>query len=198
MQRFRIVRAETIYGVSVEMQQAESRKIRGTALNLVLGAALMGISVAGCSPHPRIQGNVVDPQLLEQVKPGALNKDQVQTLIGTPSSVSTFDQNTWYYISKETERWAFFEPTVLNQQVVVVEFDDKNVVKAVHKYGEEDGKDVQVVSRTTPTRGKSLGVFDQLWNTLLKQFANGNGADATTRDPILRRTRFSRSQGEPN
>ena len=167
------------------MQRGGVQKVRDAIVTA--GAAALALSVLACSPSPQVQGNVVDPDLLSQVKPGALSKDQVQTLIGTPSSVSTFDQNTWYYISKETERWAFLDPTVLNQQVIVVEFDDKNMVKAVHKYGEEDGNDVEMVTRTTPTRGKSLGVLDQLWSTLLKQFTTDNGVDASKRDPFNRK-----------
>lgn len=141
------------------------------------------MGLVACAPRTNVQGNVVDPELLSQVKPGTLNKEQVQTLLGTPSSVGTFDQNTWYYISKQTRRYAFLDPTILDQQVIEIEFDKKGMVQAVRKYGEEDGKDVQIVSRTTPTRGRTLGIMDQLWVTLLKQFATGNGVDATKQDP---------------
>lgn len=146
----------------------------------------IGVLLAGliaCTPRTDVQGNVLDPDLLSQVKPGALNKEQVRTLLGTPSSVSTFDQNTWYYISKQTRRYAFLDPAILDQQVIEIEFDKKGTVQAVHKYGEKDGKNVEIVSRTTPTRGKTLGIIDQLWVTLLKQFTTGNGVDATKPDP---------------
>lgn len=142
-------------------------------------------ALAACTARTNTQGNVVDPQLLGQIKPGEQTKEQVQNLIGTPSSIATFDPNTWYYISKQTRRYAFLDPEVLEQKVIVVEFDKKGVVQAIHKYGEEDGRDVQVVSRTTPTRGHSLGVLDQIWATLLHQI--NNGADAQSRDPFMRR-----------
>lgn len=169
------------------MQQPEVRLGRPGRLTAVFGAALLlTVGLGACTPRTNTEGNLVDPQLLEQVKPGALGKEQVQTLLGTPSSVAAFDQNTWYYISKQTRRFAFLEPEVLEQQVVEIDFDDKGMVKAIHKFGEEDGKEVQVVSRTTPTRGKSLGVFDQIWANLLRQVASGN-ASANTRDPFVRK-----------
>lgn len=174
-----------LYDAEGEMQQPSVHNVRGAAVARVFGAALLALGLVACTPHPKVQGNVVDPQLLQQVKPGAMNKDQVQSLLGTPSSVATFDQNTWYYISKQTQRIAFLDPEVLDQKVIVVEFDKKGVVKAIHKYGEQDGKDVQIVSRTTPTRGKAVNVLDQIMYTLLRQFGNGGNA-SSVRDPFNR------------
>ncbi len=150
-----------------------------------IAAALAAIALAACSPRTATHGNLVDPEALAQVKAGEQTKEQVQNLLGSPSSVGAFDQNTWYYISKQTQQVAFLEPTVLEQQVIEVDFDSKGIVKNVHKFGEDDGKDIAIVSRTTPTRGKSLGVLDELWNTLLKQIASGN-VDGTKRDPFMR------------
>lgn len=168
------------------MQQPHVRGCRGRVLALLLGAAAMASGLSACELRTNTQGNVVDPQLLEQVKPGELNKEQVQTLLGTPSSVSTFDRNTWYYISKQTQRIAFLSPDVLEQQVIEIDFDNKGKVDAIRKFGEEDGKIVEIVSRTTPTRGKSMGMFDQIWMTLIKQIGSGT-ADASVRDPFNRR-----------
>jgi outer membrane protein assembly factor BamE (lipoprotein component of BamABCDE complex) len=149
--------------------------------------AALACLVSACTIRTNTQGNIVDPQLLEQVKPGSLNKNQVQTLLGTPSSISTFDQNTWYYISKQTRQIAFLNPSVLEQQVVEIDFDKSGTVQAIHKFGEDDGKDVEMIARTTPTRGKSITMFDQIWESFLRQIGTGIGsADASARDPFLR------------
>ncbi len=144
------------------MQQSGICVSAGRAWAAGAAALLIALGLGACSPRTNTHGNLVDPQLLEQVKPGALNKDQVQTLLGTPSSISTFDQNTWYYIGKQTQRIAFLDPDVLDQKVVAIEFDSKGTVKAIHQYGEADGKEVDMVARTTPTGGKSYGMFDQI------------------------------------
>jgi outer membrane protein assembly factor BamE (lipoprotein component of BamABCDE complex) len=167
------------------MQQPSDRFSRPTRPSVAFGLIVVLAGLAACTPRTNVQGNVVDPDLLSQIKPGEIKKEEVQALIGTPSSVSPFDQNTWYYISKSTRRFAFLKPEILEQKVIEIEFDKKGMVTAIHKFGEQDGKDVQVVERTTPTRGKSLGMFDQLWSTLLHQV--GNGGDASARDPFMRR-----------
>lgn len=151
-----------------------------------IAMALALIVLAACSPHTDTHGNLVDQEALGQVKAGEQTKEQVQTLLGSPSSVAAFDQNTWYYIGKHTQQVAFLDPTVVDQQVIEIEFDSKGIVKSVHKLGEDDGKEVAIVSRTTPTRGKSVGVLDDLLNTLLKQVSSGN-VDATKRDPFSRK-----------
>lgn len=168
------------------MQQPHLRRFGPRRWSLALAAVVVALGLGACGVRTNTQGNMVDPELLKQVKPGSLTKEQVQTLLGTPSSVSTFDQTTWYYIGKQTQTIAFLDPSVLDQKVVAIEFDNKGVVKAIHQYGEADGKDVDIVSRTTPTRGKSIGVFDQLWQALIDQIGTGNGIDASARDPFMK------------
>lgn len=167
------------------MRQQDGGEARLRALGGV-AAVLVMIGLVGCTPRTNTYGNMVDPELLGQIKAGEQTKEQVQNLLGTPSSVAPFDQNTWYYISKQTQQIAFLEPTVLDQQVIEIDFDSKGTVKNVHKFGEDDGKDVAIVARTTPTRGKSLGVLDEFWTTLLRQFATGN-TDVSRRDPFNRK-----------
>ncbi|HUC61319.1 MAG TPA: outer membrane protein assembly factor BamE [Alphaproteobacteria bacterium] len=161
---------------------APSRRTRPAYLALALAVAL---GLSACAT-PYIQGNVVDPDLLSQIKPGNSTKQQVRNLIGTPSSVSTFDPDTWYYISKETKRYGFLDPELIEEKVIEIDFDKSNKVLAIHTFGRNDMHDVEMVSRTTPTRGKSLGVVDQLWLTMLKQFGNG-AATAGHPDPYMER-----------
>jgi outer membrane protein assembly factor BamE (lipoprotein component of BamABCDE complex) len=175
------------YGVRSIMQQLRRRRFGPKSWAAALVVAVVACGLAACNVRTNTQGNLVDPQLLKQVKPGALTKDQVQTLLGTPSSISTFDQSTWYYIGKQTQQIAFLDPNVLEQRVVAIDFDNKGMVTAIHQFGEADSKDVDIVARTTPTRGKSLGMFDQLWQAFVNQLGTDTGADATTRDPFLKR-----------
>ena len=142
----------------------------------------MGAAVAACSPAISTRGSVVDQELVSEIVPGEFTKDDVESLLGTPSSIGTFDNNVWYYITKQTEQWAFFEPTVLNQEVLAVAFDDKGVVTEVRNYDMSDAEDVEFVSRSTPTRGKSMSVLDQVLDTALKQLGGGTGSP----DPFQR------------
>jgi outer membrane protein assembly factor BamE (lipoprotein component of BamABCDE complex) len=154
-----------------------SRTHHRTARNGAL-AALAALALAACAPTLDQRGNLPDPDDVLTIEPGVQNKDQVAQLLGTPSTVGTFDDKTWYYISKRTETVAFFSPSVLDQQVLVVKFDDNNVVKNVDLYGPDDAQEVSMESRETPTFGQKLSIIQQLFGNI-GRFTKGD-----TKSPI--------------
>jgi len=123
-------------------------------------------ALTACSPRIDQRGNLLDPDAVLAVQPGIQTKDQVAQLLGTPSTVATFDDKTWYYVSKRTETTAFFAPDITDQQVLVVKFDDSNVVDKVQIYGMDDAYEIEPVDRTTPTYGQKLTLLQQLFGNI--------------------------------
>ncbi|MBX6322441.1 MAG: outer membrane protein assembly factor BamE [Rhodospirillaceae bacterium] len=126
-----------------------------------LAAALAG-ALAGCTPQLDVRGNLPDPENVLAVQPGITTREQVAQILGSPTAVGTFDDKTWYYISKRTETTAFFDPEVLDQEVLVVKFDDNGVVSDMRLYGDENARQIVPVSRTTPNLGQEMTVLQQL------------------------------------
>jgi outer membrane protein assembly factor BamE (lipoprotein component of BamABCDE complex) len=120
------------------------------------------VALAGCSPTVDQRGNLPDPVKLAEIQPGVTTKDGIAQLLGTPSSVSTFNDKTWYYISRRTEQVAFWDPTVLDQEVVVVAFDDSGVVRDVGRRTLADGQAIEPSARETPAPGHELTFIEQL------------------------------------
>lgn len=133
-----------------------------TALLLLAGAALLG----ACSPRIDQRGNLLDPDAVLAVQPGVQTKDQVAQLLGTPSTVATFDDKTWYYVSKRTETTAFFPSDITDQQVLVVRFDDIDLVEKIEIYGMNDAYEIEPVGRVTPTYGQRLTILQQLFGNI--------------------------------
>jgi len=131
--------------------------LRGT-LALLTAAAVVG----ACSARIDQRGNLPDPDLLANIEVGHINKQGVQDMLGTPSSVGLFDQETWYYISQRTKKIAFFEPEVIDRKVIVFKFDQRGIVSEMTQLGLDDSRDVQIVERTTPTAGQEMGLLKQL------------------------------------
>lgn len=134
---------------------------------------LTGSLLTACAPIEESHGYVPDAELIEKLRPGVHDRDSVAELLGSPSSVATFDDGTWYYISRSTERIAFLNRKVVQQDVVVVSFDEAGIVQDVERFSLEDGRQIDLVSRTTPTRGKELTVLEQLFGNL-GRFSNAN------------------------
>src|SRR5258708_8234944 len=147
----------------------------------VLRCALAALALAACQPTIDQRGNLPDKSKLAEIEPGVTTKQMVSQILGTPSSVSTFSDKTWYYISRRTEQTAFFDPEVLDQQVVVVGFDEGGVVREVQHLNLADSRPVDPSSRETPSAGKELGFVEQLIGNLGKFNPNGSTAKSFRR-----------------
>lgn len=137
--------------------------LAAAGLAVALTAAL---TVGACTPRIDQRGNKPDEEQVVLINPGVDDKVRVAELIGTPSAISTFDDRTWYYISKRTETTAFFDPELVDQEVLAITFDDNDVVENMRIYGPEDGRTIAYVDRTTPTEGNELTLMQQLLGNL--------------------------------
>lgn len=135
--------------------------IRPIALGLFVAVAL-----GACTPKTSLRGNLPREAQLEKLELGVANKNDVATMIGTPSVLGTFDSNVWYYISRTTEQWAFMDQEVVEQQVLAMYFDENGVLQHVERYSEDDARDIASSDRITPTAGKELGFFEQIFGNL--------------------------------
>ncbi len=129
-----------------------------------LGAALLtlvALPLAACAPEISTHGYRLDEATLAQLEPGLTTRDQALQLLGSPSSVATFDDRVWYYVTQRTERRSFYQEQVVDQQVVAVTFDDRDRISSIDQHGIDDAREIELVSRETPTSGNELNVFEQ-------------------------------------
>ncbi len=131
-------------------------------LATVLAVALAVGPLGSCSPTVSARGNLPTPEQLTQIKPGVTDKASVTALLGSPSSIASFDDTTWYYISQKSQELAFFKPEVRDPEVVAVVFDKDGIVKDVQKRSSKQPRVIEPVARTTPAPGKELSFIEQL------------------------------------
>ena len=135
------------------------------------------VLVVGCATSVEQRGNLPAQDKIAEVHPGTTTKEEVIKILGSPSSVSVFNDKSWYYISRRTGQLAFFDPNVLDQQVYIVSFDNQGVVTAVDHKGLEDGKEIIPVARATPAPGRELTFLEQIIGNL-GRFNNSAGSTA--------------------
>src|SRR5690625_3783593 len=131
----------------------------------VLCAALTA-ALAACSPRVDNRGHRIDPEILAEVRPGMSTRDDVLYLLGTPSTISSFQGPVWYYIGQRTEKLAFFHPEVKERQVVEIAFDGTDRVSDMRVIGLEEGQEVELVERETPTEGQDITILQQFLGNL--------------------------------
>ena len=105
---------------------------------------------------------MLDEDRISQVKTGTSSKNDVFEALGSPSIVSTFDDNTWYYVGQRTERESFFKPEVTDRKVIAVQFDDTDHVKGVERIGLDQAIAVEPLEQTTPAVGREITFMEQL------------------------------------
>ncbi|PVM90394.1 outer membrane protein assembly factor BamE [Caulobacter radicis] len=135
----------------------------------VFAAAAIGLAavVGGCTPLTSYSGFQAIEAKPADMKIGEDSKSTVREKLGTPSAVSTFDSDAWYYISQTTDRVAFYKPRVIKRDVVAIKFntaDEK--VASVDTFTLKDGKVIAYNGRETPTRGREMTVLEQLLGTV--------------------------------
>ncbi|TVR98718.1 MAG: outer membrane protein assembly factor BamE [Rhodospirillales bacterium] len=134
---------------------------RRTVTVAVAAVAMLAV-VGACSPRVNTHGNKVGTDLLSEIVPGVHSRADVEAILGSPSTVSLFDGETWYYIGSRTETLAFLSPNVRERQVVAVTFDEYGVCTGVNAFGLERGREVELVRRETPTRGNEFTFIEQI------------------------------------
>ena len=112
------------------------------------------------------RGYVMDEQLTTGIQVGVDNKQSVEKTLGLPTFTGTFEQNDWYYISRDTRAFAFRTPKVTDQTVLHVRFDQAGNVASVNQTDEKLIASIRPINDRTPTLGRERGFFDELFNNI--------------------------------
>lgn len=139
---------------------------RRTRLGLTAAAGLAAAALAACEPIAHTHGYAPPPEALAQIQPGVDSVATVTQKIGRPSTGGVIRDDTWYYVASKTETWAYNPPEVVDRRVVAVSYDDSGLVRDVNTYGLEDGRIINLVTRTTPTYGRELTILQQVFGNL--------------------------------
>ena len=135
----------------------------------------LALVTASCTTDQQIRGFVGDLELIDSITPGIDNRNSVVSALGVPSAAGTFDGNVWYYVSDTTTKRSFFKERPQTRLVLVVQFDQRGVVSDVERFGLSQSRDINIQTDKTPTRGKTLGFFEQIFGNIGRFAAPGAG-----------------------
>lgn len=125
--------------------------------------APVAVALPACSPEVTPRGNLPSPSVLAQVVAGETSRPQVASLLGSPSSTSLFDNGeVWYYIGARTTQYGVYATEEVERSVIAVRFDPAGRVEKVTTLGKDDGAEVTLVGRATPTAGNELNFMQQM------------------------------------
>jgi outer membrane protein assembly factor BamE (lipoprotein component of BamABCDE complex) len=147
-------------------------------IGALLAAAGLAAALSACAPIRTTSGYQAIEHQPKDMKVGVDTKSTVLDLLGSPSAQSTFDTNTWYYISQNTATVGYHTPHITKRAVTAITFDkESEKVAKIDTYSLKDGKVLAYNIRETPTRGRELSALEQLLGTV------GRGALLPDQDP---------------
>ena len=150
---------------------------------VTLATVITALSLSsGCTRLKSHQGYIGDQTLLSSVQPGVDNKESVQASLGRPTFVGQFDQNDWYYYSRDAKQLAFSQPVAENQYVLKVRFDQAGNVASVSQTGKELISKISREGDKTPTLGRDTSFFEEIFGNIGAVGAGG-GQGATPNSP---------------
>lgn len=132
-----------------------------------LAACLAALPLAGCvKPIRAYHGYVADEAHPSTIKVGEDSRSTVLAQLGSPSTESAFDERTWIYLKEAQESLAFMKPKVSDREITAIRFGEDDMVDEVLTYNADDGQIINYAARETPTRGRELGLMEQLFGTV--------------------------------
>ena len=102
------------------------------------------ITLLSCQPRVTKHGNFYNSDNIQLIKKTKLNKSEVIEIFGEPTVKSTFSDNVWYYITLVQHEKAYFEIKNLENKVLIITFDENQVVKKYKILNEDDSSEINI------------------------------------------------------
>jgi len=158
---------------SREIGIPQMSKLKKHRLLTVITTLGLIVAIGACSPRAHTRGNLPDPELVEQLKEGDISREEVAEFLGSPSSITAFGDEVWFYIAEQTETVAWLEPEIINRHVLALHFDKEGILTKIDKVGLEEAQKLVPVDRQTPTHGNKLSFLEQMVGNF-RRFAKDN------------------------
>lgn len=129
--------------------------------------------LASCSTIYKDHGYLPLDTGLKNVVIGKDTRNSVTELLGSPSGSGVLEDGAIFYISTKIKNFLFYEPKVVSRDMIVVSFDDRDLVENIEKFTLEDGRVVVLSRRVTSAPVKGPKILSQI-------FGNLGNADAGT------------------
>lgn len=128
---------------------------------LRLTALVLLVGVVACQTTVQNHGHRLDEERIERIRPGLSSRGDVAQLMGSPSTLASFDDRTWYYVGRRVEEQSFYNRDLAAQDVLRVRFDERGIVSGVDRFELADARAIEPVDDQTPTGGNELNIVQQ-------------------------------------
>ncbi len=141
----------------------------------ILLIALIFLGVSACSDDVDNRGYITKFSDFSKLEAGVSSKDEVQALLGSPTTTSLYGKEQWIYLGSEVTKETFFEPEVKNYEAFIITFNSDDIVEKIDKRDKNSLKEIEISEDKTATGGSKVTIIQQLLGNLGKFDATGSG-----------------------
>lgn len=126
--------------------------------------AFLGLTLllTACAGTTEIHGSLVKPADVDRLRVGVDTQQRVMRLLGTPSTISTLNEEKWFYITDIKVTKPLTKPKLKERQIVGLVFNKNGILDRVFEKTEIESKQFTPEQETTATQGQKMGVTDQI------------------------------------
>jgi outer membrane protein assembly factor BamE (lipoprotein component of BamABCDE complex) len=118
------------------------------------------------------------------------NKNEIRKILGSPSSTSLFDNDIWIYVERkltQSELKNFGRMKLIKNDVLVLEIDNKGILKNKSFYNKDDMENVQMVEATTEDGFRKKTFIYDFMSSMRQKMNDPLGMRAKKRRELNRR-----------
>jgi len=145
---------------------------------------ILFVLTIGCSNNKVVKNhglNALDIKA-EKILVSKSNKNDVLNILGKPSLISLFDNNSWIFIQTEKINQSIFKlgkSKITRNNVLEIKFNNKGIVNNLKFYALNDMNDLNVVKDITVSEYENTGSIGKLFKSIEQKINS----------PIKKRTR---------
>ncbi len=133
---------------------------------------VLALVMAGCSNVRHTHGQVIPEENLAMLEVGKNDKQDVRRFLGSPSTVASFNDDEWLYITTKTVDKPLSPGNLVEREILVINFDENGKIAQINKKDASESRVLTPSEKTTETQGQSLGIVDQMLDNLGRGFGS--------------------------
>ena len=135
-------------------------------LSKKLAIAIIFTGLAACGGQYRNHGYMPLPEDVDALIIGVDTRDGILEVMGLPSTGGVLTDDALYYVRSRVHHKGYVRPNEVNRGVLVLSFDDRQVLSNVERFGIEKGKLIRLEHRVTEAPGGDPGVLEQIISSI--------------------------------
>ena len=121
------------------------------------------LNMTSCSTVVENRGYIFNPEIQEKISQG-MDKTEIISLLGTPSTISESTGLKYYYISNKFFKYAFLNPQEIERTIQVISFDENDNVRNIEEYTMKDGRVINYNKDKTLPNGTEVTIIQDLFD----------------------------------